>query len=776
MKSKITFLVIGALLFLAGGAGASNLNQVLLDGTLIPKFVDPLPVAGDITVVDATSTGTPDYNIHIMEFQSQVLPSTGVPDPDNPGSYLVPPDTPSWVWGYLTDSDKTAWDSTGTPRPSFLGPVVVAQRGTPAHPTYLNELPPVATGHVQQNLPVDMTLDWANPINTDCQPDPTSDPPGAYQNILCGDLPYLGPWPAAVHIHGGEVAPAYDGGPDAWTSPIGSGGPDGIGYPGNTYTYPNGQQEGTIWFHPHEFGITRLGVYAGLAGVYPIVDPGGPSAPVATLPHFPEFDIPLIIQDRSFDTNGEVFYNLASNPQPNPDVHPFWIPEFLGDAICVNGKTWPYLEVEPRQYRFRLLNGSNARFYDLTITHNGDTPFLPFLAIATDDGYIENAVQTNHVVIAPGERYEVVVDFGGLPPGFKLVLRNAANTPYPGGEPIIEGTTDTVMQFTLVSNTSGLADTHIANGTPIRPTALPTIADAHDPATGSITRQLTLNEVLSVDGPLELVVNNSKYNLVNTPAILPGSPNPLNRETELPAVGDTEIWEIINITADAHPMHTHLISFQLLDRTPFSSENWITQYEALLLANGVEPGGGPPNQYNKKNADGAIGGNPAVSSFLDLAHRRGPEPYEMGWKDTVICYPGEVTRIVARWAPQDDPVTGAGAPSAGVNHYPFDPTALEGGVGYVWHCHILDHEDNEMMRNYTVLNARQPVVTGGASPDINGDGCVSRTDYNLLVVAIRSRSRDTAKYDINGDGVVNILDARALISQFDNPGGAPCPT
>ena len=150
-------------------------------------------------------------------------------------------------------------------------------------------------------------------------------------------------------------------------------------------------------------------------------------------------------------------------------------------------------------------------------------------------------------------------------------------------------------------------------------------------------------------------------------------------------------------------MHTHLVTFQILDRTPFQASQWINQYDAALLAKGVLPGYGPPNAYNVRNADGAIGGNPAINAFLQLNKRRLPLPYEMGWKDTAIMYPGEVTRIVVRWAPQDAPVTGLGAPVAGTNLYPFDPTALIGGVGYVWHCHIVDHEDNEMMRSYTVM-------------------------------------------------------------------------
>jgi len=538
-----------------------------------------------------------------------------------------------------------------------------------------------------------MTVDWANPENINCAPDPA----GNYTNPLCGLLGgYTGAMPTATHIHGGEVAPAFDGGPDAWETATGI---TGIGFPGNTYTYPNGQQEATIWFHDHALGLTRLNVFAGLAGLYPIIDPENP--PLATLPKFPEYDIPLILQDRSFDTNCQIFYNLASNPQPNPTVHPFWIPEFIGDSIVVNGKTWPYLNVEPRQYRFRFVDGSNARFYDLSMNRG-----LKFLVIATDGGYLPNAVLTPNLVIGPGERYEVIVDFRGLRPGTTVILSNIARTPFPGGARPTLGGTDTIMQFrvTLPLNPA-IPNTAIAAGTAIRPTPLEPIVNGFNAATGGITRQLTLNEVIGPGGPLELVVNNSKFNLnLNTPGCPDGAV--LCRETELPAVGDTEIWEIINITADAHPMHTHLVTFQILDRTPFMASPWINQYDAQLLANGVLPGGGPPNQYNIKNADGAIGGNPAIGPYLQLAKRRLPLPYERGWKDTAIMYPGEVTRIAVRWAPQDVPVGGV---SAGTNLYPFDPTELINGVGYVWHCHIVDHEDNEMMRNYTVGTARQLV-------------------------------------------------------------------
>jgi spore coat protein A, manganese oxidase len=714
MKTRfITIMMAGAVFLLLGvGIAGAQQTQLLLPGTSIPKFVHELPVAGQISVVNATAgplagfPSTPAYNIHMREFKANILPATAPTTPAYTGS---------WVWGYLTEDDNRALNNNpALVRPSYLGPVVVAQRNIPANPRYLNELP--ANGFVQANLlPIDMTIDWANPTGINCAPDAL----GNYTNPACGTLlGYTGPIPAAVHIHGGEVAPAFDGGPDAWETPNGL---TGIGFPGNTFTYPNGQQEATIWFHDHALGLTRLNVFAGMAGLYPIVDPANSPA---GMPAFPQYDIPLIIQDRSFDTTGQIFYNLASNPQPNPTVHPFWIPEFIGDAIVVNGKTWPNLNVEPRQYRFRLVNGSNARFYDLTLntvkanknkTNKTANATLPFLAIATDGGYLQTAVSIPNLVFGPGERYEIVVDFSLLPVGTQVIMMNSARTPYPGGAKPTVGGTDTIMRFTVVANANpGVPNTTIAAGTvlrnaitnPIQPIFNGFVAPALPPASpaGNIVRQLTLNEVIGAGGPLELVVNNSKFNLA---LATPGCPGGVAcRETELPAVGDTEIWEIINITADAHPMHTHLVTFQILDRTPFQASQWINQYDAALLAKGVLPGFGPPNAYNVRNADGAIGGNPPINAFLQLNKRTLPLPNELGWKDTVITYPGEVTRIVVRWAPQDVAVGGV---TAGTNLYTFDPTALINGVGYVWHCHIVDHEDNEMMRNYTVMPARQPI-------------------------------------------------------------------
>ncbi|MBI5582592.1 MAG: multicopper oxidase domain-containing protein [Deltaproteobacteria bacterium] len=662
------------LLVAVGIAGA---QQTLLPGALIPKFVDPLPVAGDISVVNAGPTGTPAFNIHMKEFQAQILPIAGIPANPAAGFAGLPANTPSWVWGYLTDANIAA----GGVRPSYLGPVVVAERGTQTTPTYINALPYGVDSVVQQLLPIDQTLDWADPLN--------NSGPGNFAL-------YSGPQPAVPHIHGGEVLPLYDGGPDAWWLPVntitgatGSGSPAAPGAGQATFIYPNEQQAGTLWFHDHAFGTTRLNVYAGMAALYPIFDPVN-EPPAGTLPAFPQYDIPLIIQDRSFDTNGQIFYNLASNPQPNPDVHPFWIPEFIGDAIVVNGKTWPFLNVEPRQYRFRFLNGSNARFYNLKL-NNG----APFLVIATDQGYLNNPVSTPNLIIGPGERYEAIIDFTALPLGTRIILTNSARTPFPGGGKVVNGTTDRIMQFRVVALNPAITNTNVTVATNLRQNNPIVNIKNVVPA---IKRQLTLNEVASALGPLELVLNNTKYNGVVTGFG--------GRETEQPQVGATELWEIINISADAHPIHMHLASFQIVSRQKFKNAAK-GGYATAYAATGVVDAAGPPFPYLVRNADGAIGGNPAIGPYLQATALAPPLPYENGWKDTAIMYPGEVTRIMIRWTPTDIAV---GSETPGTSQYPFDPTQLIGGVGYVWHCHILDHEDNEMMRPYVLQATPQPQI------------------------------------------------------------------
>jgi FtsP/CotA-like multicopper oxidase with cupredoxin domain len=560
MEKFIKIFMTGAALLLLG-SGVAAAQQVQLPGASIPQFVEPLPFLTEFEILNAMSganggLGGAPFPVNAEEFQAQILPTLAnwptapatcfINDPDpTVNTDEVTPGTASWTYGYLSGITNTP----GMVRPTYLGPIVIAERNIAANPTYGNNIPDPTVGPmgvVQYNMPIDETTDWADPPGTTgpvgCLPDAF----GNVENPDCLDsYPfYSGPMPIAAHLHGGEVAPAFDGGPDAWFTgdnvnnvtklPGADGIPDvsGAGFPGYTYHYPNEQQEGLIWFHDHALGITRLNVFAGLAGIQPIIDPANP--PLTTLPALgTDYSVPLIIQDRTFDTNCEIYYNLASNPQPNPTVHPFWIPEFIGDTIVVNGKTWPFFNVEPRQYRLSFVNGSNSRFYELTLKSTDDLAtgymgtYLPMLVIATDDGYLMNAVSTGNkpLVIGPGERYEVVVDFKvdgagiPIPPFNNITMLNSARTPYPGGGAVVRQTTGKVMQFRL-PDTTGLTlplpgDTTVVAGSPIRPNPIVPIVNAHNPATGSITRQLTLNEAEGAGGPLELVINNSKLNAID---------------------------------------------------------------------------------------------------------------------------------------------------------------------------------------------------------------------------------------------------------------------
>ena len=649
-------------------ASALMPGQVPLLGRAIPKWVDPLPhFAGN------RIDGTRSLTVTMAEFQQKVLPASAyaaLPPPYGAGTY---------VWGYGISDGQNAF---GPLYPAFS---IEARRGTPTTVTYGNNLlNPV----LQKYLTVDQTLHWADPL------------------MQMGSMqPYQGPVPAVTHLHGGEVPSAFDGGPDSWFTP-GRGGKriSGPGFVSNTYTYPNAQEAATLWFHDHALGVTRLNVYAGLAGFYFLRDSrdtGLPGNPIG-LPAGPQ-EVEIVIQDRMFDTKGQWFFpDVGINPQ-----HPFWIPEFVGDAIVVNGKTWPYLNVEPRRYRFRFLDGSNARFYRMFLENMvTTTPGPVFWQIGTDGGLLDAPVKIDPndplvprlLLLAPGERADIIIDFAAFA-GQTLTLRNIARTPFPRGGTADPQTTGQIMQFRVTLPFPGPDTTYDpASGAPLRsPMVRLASAGALAPGvTPNATRQLTLNEVMGPGGPLEVLVNNTKWDGTLSPNA--------GGITEMPRVGSTEVWEIINLTADAHPIHLHLVQFQLLNRQNFNVNNYNGAYNAAFPGGMYMPAYGPPMAYGMPNADGALGGNPAITPYLQ-GPATPPEPNEEGWKDTVIMYPGQVTRVVVRWAPQDVPVGGVGA---GTNRYPFDPTAgmkvkrdrygYPGGPGYVWHCHIIDHEDNEMMR------------------------------------------------------------------------------
>ena len=701
-------------------------GQIPLAGSGIPQFVDSLPllsVAGG--PMETIVAGTDEITLTMREFQASVMPSTFVPAT---GQY-----TGTWVWGYRAGIAAT--DPAGT----YLGPVIVATRGTPTQIRYVNNLP---GNNVTPNIAwrdwTDQTLHWADPF-------------GDEMNMNH----YQGPIPAVPHLHGGEVPPVVDGGPDSWYTSDGA--YYGHGYythpvvaaAGNeaVYRYPNTQEAAPVWFHDHLLGGTRLNVYAGLAGAYPIIDPGL-TLPAGLHPvglqrgSNVDFVIPMVVQDRMFDVNGQLFFpSVGINPE-----HPFWIPEFEGNTIAVNGKVWPYLNVEPKRYRFLFINGSNARAYEMFLV-NRVTKVMgpPIWQIATDGGYLDTPVKIDpnaakpaltKLVLMPGERADVIVDFAGLAPGARLWLRNIARHPFPFGTAPDGATLGRIMEFRVVAAAPGFTDTSYdpASGIALRPPMVRLV----NPATGTLTvaaqktRQLTLNEVMGPGGPMEVLVNNTKWNGKSVATDLFTAPAAGVRPdfaavtvggvteyySELPDEDTTEVWEIINLTADAHPIHTHLTQFQLMNRQKFDVAKYNAAYNALFPAtNAIDPmtglpypggvftgGFGPPADYNTGKAFVAgsgftgmqvttfLGGNPDVTRYLK-GPVKPPESNEAGWKDTVIMYPGQVTRIAVRYLPTD-------APAGASGNYPFDPNA--GGHGFVWHCHIVDHEDNEMMRPNTV--------------------------------------------------------------------------
>lgn len=523
---------------------------------------------------------------------------------------------PTTLWAYGT-SQTTAY---------YPGPTIEAVRGIPTLVRWTNHL-----DGITYPIPVDKTLHWADPLN---------------EGHVHGT--YTGPVPTVVHLHGGETESASDGHPDAWFTPGFA--IKGKGWVHEEFVYDNQQPPATLWYHDHALGVTRLNVYMGLAAFYLLRDPAieGP----LNLPSG-AYEREIVIQDRMFNDDGSLFYIDPNDPDaiPNPDVHPNWGPEFFGDVIIVNGKIWPKFTVEPRQYRLRLLNGSNARFYNLYF-ENG----LEFDQIATDGGYLPAPVHLSSLLMAPGERADIIVDFSNNA-GETFLLKNDANAPYPDGDPVTDETSQ-IMQIVVQSTTPV---------TPSLPTTLNTIPDLKS---GVIVgkRSLTLNELMGPGGPLAALLDGKMWDA---------------SISELPTLGTTEIWEIINTTGDTHPIHLHLTQFQLLNRQPFDVDGYLDEY---MMLNPTLPTDHPIK--------------PNLEDYLTVGPPEGPAANETGWKDTIQMNPGEVTRIVVRFQPTATPL-------GAKDDYPFDATA---GPGYVWHCHILEHEDNEMMRPYKLIRAHPDFV------------------------------------------------------------------
>jgi FtsP/CotA-like multicopper oxidase with cupredoxin domain len=544
-------------------------------------------------------------------------------------------------------------------------------------------------------LPVDQTLHWANPpggvAGRDKRP-VFSSTPG----------PYTGPVPLVPHLHGAvNVGDESDGYPEAWYLPAARNIPAGHATEGTWYNYfrgaalakfgatwgpgfavfqyPNANRACTLWYHDHALGMTRLNVYAGPAGFY--IVRGGPHGDSAVLdsrtrrpavlpgpapkendqfpPNKTYYEIPIAIQDRSFNANGSLFYpntraffdGYAGAFVPFSDISPIWNPEFFGNFTMVNGATWPFQTVERRRYRFRFLNGCQSRF--LILDFNA-IPGVQVWQIGNEGGFLAapvnlSAVYGNRLLMGLAERADVIVDFTNVPIG-NYVLRNVGpDEPFGGGAPGIDfepsdpGSTGQIMQFRVVPP-SGPDPT-----TPPAFLALPAITPL-PPAT--FTRPLALIEKMSsvsgFDGPAEALLGH----VMGNPNVATGGVWMhrmwMDLVTENPALGSTEIWEMYNTTGDAHPMHIHEVAFEVVNRQQIIVDEVTERVQ-------VAPGSAPVP----------------------------PEPWESGFKDTVIAYPGQVTRVRVK----------------------FDVAGQ-----YVWHCHIVEHEDNEMMRPYRIgpLKPGQP--------------------------------------------------------------------
>ena len=636
-----------------------------LDPLSVSKYQTPLltpPVMPKAGTIMQKGRPIDYYEISMRQFAEQILPA-GLPA--------------TTVWGYGAVKSASKKGLLLHNAPSLT---IEARANAPVRVKWINELVDANGNFLPHLLPVDPTLHWANPPGgvdgRDMRPTFASTP-GAY----------TGPVPIVTHVHGAVgVGDESDGYAEAWYLPAANDIPDGYateGYwydyfegkalqrygatwgPGfATFQYPNHNRASTVWYHDHTLGMTRLNVYAGPAGFY--IVRGGPAGDAAVLdsrfgtpavlpgpapkegdqfpPNKTYYEIPIAVQDRSFNDNGSLFYpdsrlffdGFGGPFIPESNISPIWNPEFFGNMIMVNGNTWPFLNVEQRRYRFRFLNGCDSRFLILDFSN---IPGVEVWQIGNEGGFLAAPVNItadhgNRLLMALAERADVIVDFTNVPLGSYVLGNLGPDEPFGGGLPDEDfdaadpSSTGQVMEFRV-----GPAIAPDPS-TPPQFLVLPAIPAL--PAE-SVTRTLALAELPSEvhDGPAEARLGN----VVGGNAVPKMWMEPISED---PAVGATEVWEFYNFTVDAHPMHVHEVTFEVVNR------------QALVL----DPITGEPVQPAE------FAGAP-----------RPPEAWEIGLKDTVTAYPGEVTRIRAKF---DTPGT------------------------FVWHCHIVSHEDNEMMRPYRI--------------------------------------------------------------------------
>jgi spore coat protein A len=578
------------------------------------------------------------------------------------------------VWGYGVGNQV-----------SYPGPTILAYAGQPLEIHWQNQLP--VEGYP---IPVDTTLNIADPVR---------------RPLDAGFIPIV------THLHGGHTEPSSDGHPEAWFTQQRSG-PGGTGplevgphFVSQTATYENDQPGATLWYHDHALGLTRLNVYMGLAGFYLLQDENRLDLAARGVLPSGAYDLGLAIQDRAFTSNGQLYYPAYKGdvlpgtsdtvgdvvPQAFYDARgesaPSAMPEFFGDVLLVNGMAWPKLPVAEGEYQFRLLNGSDSRFYVLKVSN----PSVAVHLVGTDSGLLPSArtimdgdgqqEPNEFLLLAPGDRVDLVFDFSALKDGDTVQLLNVgpAYEPFKGisadgelaGGVTAAGPDDpvgAVMQFDVTS-TLPPSQCSVTDGVPLATNFTHLAADANNDGVADAAdriRRVGLFEETDQYGRIQTLLGTAEAGPLHSSLEQPdGAFGPLRYDapvTERPLLGSTEQWDMFNFTEDAHPIHLHLVHFQAVERQSIDFRD--------------EDGNGVPDDTN---ADGQITYGSGAADFAQADIWIGDpialRPEETGWQDTLQVGPHQMLSIVATFDRAGD---------------------------YVWHCHILSHEDDEMMRPFTV--------------------------------------------------------------------------
>jgi FtsP/CotA-like multicopper oxidase with cupredoxin domain len=549
------------------------------------------------------------------------------------------------IWGYSEKGKQASWP----------GKTFEVQSNQTITVNWLNDLTDALGNPLPHILPVDESLHWCYSLS-------------GYEGVSIATDGV----PLVPHVHGGHSDPAVDGNPEYFTgTTTASRGPRWVS---DSFVYDNSQSAGTLWYHDHALGVTRLNVYAGLAGFYIIrdnMDTGKHGNPLQ-LPA-EQYELAYAVQDRMFKDNGDLFYpafegdpawdDFITGEGATPPIPggPSALAEFFGDHIVVNGKLWPKTNVEPRNYRMRFLNGCDSRFMRLRfrVVPAGDIDFtnasapLDFLVVGTDQGLLTASARVTEVDFLPGERLDIVFNFGAeaIPADSRIIVENIlGDSPFggdlPGPDDLYPNRrTDRIMAFDVIKPLNpGVPDNF--------PGEMQGTFEGV-PQDAIRTRKLGLYEGTDQHGRLMPMLGTAEPVTDVSGNAVDGSMMWGAPITENPGLGDTEVWEIYNDTGDAHPIHVHLVHFEIIRRNKFTA----TEVNIPV-----------------KTHDGSIGNGFRLENIVIGAKQRVLNT-EQGPKDVVLCYPGEVTIIKMK----------------------FDKPGR-----YVWHCHILSHEDHEMMRPFHV--------------------------------------------------------------------------